>query len=223
LLGGEPTLHPEFMEILNLVVDYRDRYSRRTRIILLTNGYGERVNRILSLVPPGVEVVNSAKTTKLQTAFRTFNVAPVDVKEYAGVDFSNACSAVTVCGMGVTPYGYYPCPVAGAIDRTFGLDLGRKELPKSGDTMKEELRILCSLCGEFKLSRGERPDGPVMSPTWVQAYARSRAHRPKLSRLPEFPGLAPSSVARDEPLAYAITSLRSSLLRGWNWKRYRKP
>lgn len=26
------------------------------------------------------------------------------------------------CGMGVTPYGYYPCAVAGGIDRIFGFN-----------------------------------------------------------------------------------------------------
>jgi hypothetical protein len=194
LLGGEPTTHPQFMEILNLVLDYREKYSPKTRVILVTNGHGERVNRILSLLPPSVEVENSAKITKVQTAFSTFNVAPMDLKEYAGADFSNACSAVSVCGMGVTPYGYYPCAVAGAIDRTFGLNLGRKELPKPGDTMKEELRTFCALCGQFKPLTGEQLNGPVMSPTWVQAYARSHANPPKLSRLPESPGLVQISV-----------------------------
>jgi hypothetical protein len=185
ILGGEPTSHPQFLEILNLLLEYRDRYFPQTRLILVTNGHGERVNRMLSLVPPGIEVANTAKTTKVQTAFNTFNVAPIDIKEYAGADFSNACPVVSVCGMGVTPYGYYPCAQAGAIDRTFGLNLGRKELPKPGDPMKDELRAFCALCGQFKPPTTEQLDGPVMSPTWAQAYAASHKNPPKLSRLPE--------------------------------------
>jgi hypothetical protein len=185
LLGGEPTNHPDFMEIVNLVLEFRDRYSPKTRVVLWTNGYGERVNRILSLLPPGIEVENTAKTTKVQTGFYTFNVAPVDVPGYAGADYSNACSAVTLCGLGVTPYGYYPCAIAGAIDRTFGLNLARAEMPKPDDPMKDELRTFCALCGMFKPPTGEPLKGPVMSPTWVQAYARSHGNPPKLSRLPE--------------------------------------
>jgi hypothetical protein len=199
LLGGEPTSHPQFMEILNLVMEYRDKYSPQTRLILVTNGHGDRVNRILSLVPPSVEVENSAKTTKVQTTFSTFNVAPTDVKEYAGADFSNACSAVAVCGMGVTPYGYYPCAVAGAIDRTFGLNLGRKELPKPGDPMTNELRTFCAICGQFKPPTGEQLNGPVMSPTWVQAYARSHQNPPKLSRLRESHDLVQIGVENGQP------------------------
>ena len=189
ILGGEPTSHPQFMEIVKLVLEYRDLYFPKTRVVLVTNGHGERVNRILASLPAGIEVENTAKTTKLQKYFHTFNVAPSDIKGYAGADFSNACSAVSVCGMGVTPYGYYPCAVAGAIDRTFGLNLGRKELPKPGDPMTEELRTFCSLCGMFTPPTTDQVDGPVMSPTWVKAYARSHQNPPKLARLPEFPAL----------------------------------
>ncbi len=185
VLGGEPTAHPQFMEIIKLLLEYRDQFAPQTRILLWTNGLGDHVNRMLSLLPPGIEVENTAKTTKVQASFQTFNVAPVDLKEYDGAEFSNACPVLTTCGLGVTPYGYYPCAVAGAIDRTFGLNLGRKELPKLTDPMTEELRAFCSRCGLFKPPTGEQLSGPVMSPTWEQAYARSRGNAPKLARLPE--------------------------------------
>ena len=189
VLGGEPTNHPKFLEIVNLILEYRDKYFPQTRVLLWTNGYGERVNRMLSLLPPGIQVENTAKSTKVQSNFQTFNVAPVDLKEYKGADFSNACPVLTTCGLGVTPYGYYPCAVAGAIDRTFGLNLGRKKLPTHDDPMAEDLRTLCSLCGLFKPPTGEKLEGPVMSTTWTEAYARSRENPPKLDRLPEFPEL----------------------------------
>ena len=185
VLGGEPTNHPNFLEIMKLIRDYRDGFSPETSIQVCTNGHGERVKRTLSLLPPDVVVNNSAKTTKVQTHFDTFNVAPVDVKEYAGADFSNGCWVTECCGMGVTPYGYYPCAVAGAIDRTFGLDLGRKTLPRTDDPMKEELRTFCKLCGHFKPPTDGELEGPVMSATWAQAYARSRQKPPQLSRLAE--------------------------------------
>jgi hypothetical protein len=188
--GGEPTNHPQILEIMNLVLAYRSRYFPKARVLLKTNGYGERVDRVLSLLPPGVQVMNSAKNAKVQGRFQTFNVAPIDVEGYEGADFSNACYVTWVCGLGVTPYGYYPCAVAGAIDRTFGLDLGRKTLPEPDDPMITELRTFCRLCGHFRPPTGKRLSGPVMSSTWVQAYARSRQNPPTLSRLAESPALA---------------------------------
>ena len=192
--GGEPTNHPQVVEIMNLILTYRARFFPKARVLLATNGYGERVNRVLSLLPPGVRVLNSAKTTRVQTRFQTFNVAPIDVEGYRGTDFSNACYVTWLCGLGVTPYGYYPCTLAGAIDRTFGLDLGRKTLPKPDDPMIAELRTFCALCGFFKPWTGERLNGPVMSSTWVQAYARSRQNPPTLSRLAESPALVQMGV-----------------------------
>lgn len=185
LLGGEPTSHPQFLEIANLVLEYRDEFSPRTRIEMITNSYGERANRMLSLLPPGVRVINTAKVTNVQQEFQTFNVAPIDVEGYKGADFSNGCLVTQYCGIGVTPYGYYPCAVAGAIDRTFGLNLGRKTLPDRHDAMKEELRTFCALCGHFKPPTEELLNGPVMSPTWAQAYARSLQDPARLSRLAE--------------------------------------
>jgi len=189
LLGGEPTTHPQFLEILNLIKSYRDNFFPATRIVVVSNGHGDKVNRMLSLVPAGIEVENTAKTSKVQTHFQSFNVAPIDVPKFASSDFCNACRVVTTCGIGVTPYGYYPCAVAGSIDRTFGLNLGRKELPKPGDAMTEELRTFCRLCGLFKPGTTKELHGPVMSPTWEAAYDRSHSNPARLSRLPEAPEL----------------------------------
>lgn len=199
LLGGEPTSHPQFLEIVNLVLEYRDKFSPKTRIEIFTNGNGERANRMLSLLPPGVQVNNTAKVTNVQREFQTFNVAPIDLEEYHGADFSNGCGVTEVCGIGVTPYGYYPCAIAGAIDRTFGLNLGRKALPERHDDMKEELRTFCALCGMFKAPTGELLNGPVMSPTWAKAYSRSLQNPAQLSRLAEHQQLVRIGFGKDQP------------------------
>lgn len=183
LLGGEPTCHPQLGEIADLVLRYRDEFSPETLVGIATNGHGVRTNRILGTLPPGLSVKNSSKESGIQAHHTTFNIAPIDVTDYAGSDFSNGCPVTQVCGLGVSPYGYYPCAVAGAIDRTFGFDLGRKTLPADDDDMREELRRFCSLCGLFKVDAGRTVEGPAMSPTWVQAYADSRRNPRLLSRL----------------------------------------
>jgi len=86
------------------------------------------------------------------------------------------------CGMGVTPYSYYPCAVAGGIDRIFGFNLGRKTL-SSDDDMKDLLEHFCSFCGHFKcVSTDEPVTEPVMSPTWHEAYARYSSNGGKTFR-----------------------------------------
>jgi hypothetical protein len=194
LLGGEPTCHPHFLEVVDLVVQYRDEFSPETQIRVVTNGYSERAMRLISQLPANVHVKNSAKCAREQPSFYTFNVAPIDIRDCRRVDFSNACADTQICGIGVTPYGYYPCGVAGAIDRTFGFDLGRKVLPESNDDMTRELRTFCALCGSFKTHSAERQDGsldgPVMSGTWAEAYERSRRSPARLSRLGEWESLS---------------------------------
>src|SRR5262249_16382666 len=59
LLGGEPTLHPNFFGILDLLISYRDTFSHNTVIEITTNGYGPRVKSVLARVPPGVQINNT--------------------------------------------------------------------------------------------------------------------------------------------------------------------
>jgi hypothetical protein len=188
LAGGEPTCHPDFLEIVDLVVRYRDEFSPETQVGVVTNGYSERARALLSQLPADVRVRNSAKTSRVQPSFHTFQVAPVDVPGYRRADFFNGCWETRECGMGVTPYGYYPCPVAGAIDRIFGLDLGRKVLPEEQDHMKAELRTFCALCGRFMLGACVPSEGPVTSRTWTEAYERARKSPARLSRFTEWRG-----------------------------------
>jgi hypothetical protein len=181
LLGGEPTLHPQFFEIIDTLLTWRDSISPDTRIELATNGYGKKVEAVLAKLPPGIEVDNTGKTSQIQP-FKSFNVAPVDQPEYSKADFTNGCRVIKVSGMALNPYGWYPCAVAGSIDRIFGYNLGYKQLPDNEDDMLELLNVFCRLCGLFK-RRYEAPlDHPVQSITWEKAYSRYRDKPPTMSR-----------------------------------------
>jgi hypothetical protein len=182
LLGGEPTLHPEFQEILGHLLRYRQHFSPTTTIEITTNGYGQKVRAVLRTVSADIRIDNTQKQRDVQPAFATFNVAPKDLKSYSSSDYRNACRISHQCGIGLTPYGYYPCAVAGGIDRILGSDCGRKDLPKDTDGMYDLLEKFCSQCGHFKRTREPNVVVPLMSPTWQKAYERFRQCRPKLSR-----------------------------------------
>jgi hypothetical protein len=202
ILGGEPTLHPNLVTILRMLNNYRIEMLPESTIQLVTNGFGRKVNERLSKIPDGIDIENSGKTSRVQITFHPFNIAPVDVDRFKDYDFSGGCWIASECGMGLTPYGYYPCAIAGGIDRIFGFDQGRKELPRPGDELLGLFSKFCKYCGHFmenqrrsndeqsiypagySRERGTRleEDNGMISPTWVKAYNRYRQKSPKLTR-----------------------------------------
>lgn len=176
VLGGEPTLHPEFLAVVAELRRYR-AWHPACLVEVVTNGHGVRVQAQLQRLPPDVWVENSKKLGPVQTSFGPFNLAPADDDAYRHADFSNGCAIMRDCGMGLTPLGYYPCAVAGGIDRITGDGLGRALLPEDGDDMEDALRELCRLCGRFRdghyVPKNLRPplEQERISPTWQRLYA----------------------------------------------------
>lgn len=168
ILGGEPTLHTDLFGILDLLLEYKKNNNSDLRIELYTNGTGMTVRDILAKMPSEIKIINSDKSSKLQLHI-PFNMAPQDSSFYRNVDYSNGCRILTICGMGYTPYGYYPCAVAGGIDRVFGFNLGRKNLPSPDDQMTDLLQIFCRLCGHFRFNLPIQ-SGKVSS-SWKTAYS----------------------------------------------------
>ena len=179
ILGGEPTLHPQIRDILRLLLSYKRDYSPNTAIHFYTNGLGPKVNDVLAKLPQEIRIMNSKKTSVAQK-FYSINVAPVDVKPYSHLNYLNGCHVTTFCGIGLTRYGYYQCEIAGSIDRVFGFDLGRKELPNSMDSMADLLQMFCKYCGYFKHDNFRTDEG-LMSPIWKKAYESYEGQRPSLS------------------------------------------
>ncbi|WP_286240959.1 radical SAM protein [Neptuniibacter halophilus] len=148
LLGGEPTLHPDFQNIINEMERYLE-YNPTTLIEVVSNGYSSKVQRILSQIPDSIQIENSSKNNNIQPSFGPFNLAPQDNPWYRFADFRNGCSISSTCGIGLTPQGYYPCAVAGGIDRVLGIKNGRKSLPSTNDEMRDLMAAACRLCGRF--------------------------------------------------------------------------
>jgi hypothetical protein len=182
LLGGEPTLHRDFFAIVELCRAYKRDFAPATRIEVATNGHGTIVQNVIARIPSDVHVKNSAKATNVQDDFASFSIAPVDLEQFTNSDFRNGCSVIEDAGFGLSPSGYYPCAVAGSIDRIFGWNMGRQTLPDDSDTMEDLLERSCSHCGHFKRHEGRAlPGQTTISATWRDAYIRYRQKKPKLS------------------------------------------
>jgi len=179
-MGGEATLHPDVLEILDLLVEYKRNHAPDTCIEIVTNGYGKKVMSVLSKVPKGVKIANTAKKSRVQDKFFAFNLAPRDLLYYKFADYSVGCRGMNACGLGVTPYGYYVCPMAGGIDRVFGFDIGRKEMPLPGDPMLDQTTVICQYCGRFR-GMGGWVKKEIISPSWQEALKKYKTKKPSLT------------------------------------------
>ncbi|MFC1497542.1 radical SAM protein [Verrucomicrobiota bacterium] len=189
ILGGEPTLHPEIVEICNQLLQYKE-YCFSTRIIIVTNGYGHRVNNILKTLPSEIKIANTAKQTPSQD-FTTYNVAPIDMDypDASRIDFKSGCGILSNCGLGLTRYGFYACGAGASADRVFGWDLGIKSLTEvTREKLLGQLDALCSHCGRFKdmsryksLYASTTTNQEMMSGVWKAAYEAYSKKPPDLS------------------------------------------
>ncbi|MDD5216479.1 MAG: radical SAM protein [Candidatus Omnitrophica bacterium] len=186
VVGGEPALHPDFSQILDRLREYKLRNSPDTKLTVVTNGSGPAVGEALKKVPVEYKIENTRKENKGYEHI-SFNDAPRDDVAHLFFDYSAGCEIRSCCGMGMTPYGYYCCAIAGGIDRIVGLDLGRKALPPEGDDLSDQTLRLCAYCGHFiwgrvpsKALNSRGIFFNIFSRSWRSAYGQYRKQTPKL-------------------------------------------
>ncbi len=182
VLGGEPTLHPDFHEIIEELSKLQ-HHGLADVIQLVTNGFGPKVAKVLASLPANIDIENSTKNNNIQPTFGPFNSAPCDDAKYRYSNFKNGCEIMHSCGLGLTPQGYYPCAVAGGIDRVTKAGIGRKHLPELNDDMRDLLERNCKLCGRFRdghyVPEKLRPKllNQVTSPSWTKIYQNWQQNR----------------------------------------------
>lgn len=193
VIGGEPTLHKDVIKILGIL---RKGFPSAF-IQLVTNGFwfGNFDSGKISK-DWNIDIENSKKIVNFYDNFAPISVAPRDFPEYKWVEFSEGvkqCFIATFCGMGLSPFGYYPCAVAGAIDRVLGFDLGAKTIPSLLER-EEMCKILCSFCGHCfglffpknvqlveKILKYKNSKGDFVSPSWQEAFLAYEDSKPILT------------------------------------------
>jgi Radical SAM superfamily len=182
MVGGEPTLHPQIFEILDIVVEVL-RPQMKVPILILSNGVGEKVNSTLSEIRARYTTVDTELTQVTSMRERPEQFFIVCSKKYnpsryvkmfhspiyrAAIDtiperdFAASCWVRRECGYGITPYGIYPCTASAPfISKLFNIPVVLDHLPTLEEE-KEQLNKICKYC----YVPVEKIVGPEVSPTY---------------------------------------------------------
>jgi len=172
IIGGEPTMHPNLLEIIKVIKKYKD-FNRACIIRLMTNG-SDVAKKVLPVIPSWVVIQNNAKTklTKYQGHYMPFCVAPADIGEWDQYNLVK-CNRPCMCGMGLTKDGFFLCHLSGGIHRVFGLEKGIEKLDDvTFESLNKLLPLSCKYCG-FYFEAGERYkkyDINIITKSWEEAY-----------------------------------------------------
>lgn len=176
LIGGEPTMHSKFLEVLNVINEYK-KHNPNCLIDMMTNG-GKTYRRIKDKIPNWLHVIDHAnfKTCGDDVRHHAFYVAPIDVGQWN--ENNVCCYSPGHCGMSLGVYGYYPCVLCGAINRTFKLDVPAIQSLKdvTYEKLTENLHDFCKLCGDYLSPRNKRnileyPKN-FISESWQKAFEK---------------------------------------------------
>ena len=178
LVGGEPTTHPDLDAIVSRIGEYRDAHNHELILTLATHGHGQHTQRRLkelSVAFPFMQFLNSNKQGSVHPDFIAPCVAPTDLdSRWAENHRYEGCSVSGHCGIGFNYRGFYPCAIAGAIDRIFGLDQAIASLDDVSEAaMIEKYQTFCRLCGYYRPIRENSQT--LLSDTWWKALDRYRA------------------------------------------------
>ncbi len=169
VIGGEPTIHPEIDRIIMMLNEYY-------HVILVTNG-------VKDYTPPvDICIEDSAKWVGINPEFHATCDAPCDDPKFDTEDYSFGCDNAKSCGSVYTNAGYYPCTIAGSIDRMLNLPdgprknyLGTRSL-EEGLTQANQANVfneLCKYCGFYKRMGFKEAYNPDFERTTEQYYSKS--------------------------------------------------
>jgi glycosyltransferase involved in cell wall biosynthesis len=156
VLGGEPTLHSSFKEIIEMLHDhYILKHSPNTILQIVSNGYSERARNLCEEMRAKYKMVRidygSYKSDNAVKYFSPFNDAPVDDENFNDSNFKDGCWVTSYCGIGLNNNGYYACAVIGGIDRIRKKQYAIPTLQEiSIEKLENQLQEFCKYCGNFK-------------------------------------------------------------------------
>lgn len=187
LLGGEPTLHKHFEEMIAQIVRYRE-WHPKVFLQILTNGLGKAALYRKWLESLNISLHAEAKErTVTPSWFHNTRIVPLD--RNPALDTVEPCGIFGVhgCGIGLTNHGYFLDGAGATVARVAGHDIGVMDLKDvTWDSMIEQSKILCRVCGHWNPSDGKRvtelisKTGEVTGEFWTRTLEEYKRSKPRL-------------------------------------------
>jgi hypothetical protein len=183
IIGGEPTRHPHFEELVHLCAEQSDQ-----RVEVWSNGYSRATQQALARISSVAEVFEETFKRRGSVVHPQQDVycAPVDLGGSRPICGQHASRK---CGISVDAAGYTPCCMGGAVDGVLGLGARTRVLADlwDADKVARQTRLLCDHCGHQltqiapflgrRMATFERRHGCLTSPTWARAFDAWKARR----------------------------------------------
>ena len=196
IAGGEPSEHINFQQIVEELLDNKSYLFPQGILKILTSVSDKFPHKIQLLEKKGQIIIeDSNKKNNYSSNFHHIHMAPLDSAANTDRNYKEGCILSAMNGLGLTPFGYYSCPIMGSIDRVLGFDIGRKKLPNIDDLLYDQLDKLCCYCGMVRQlyvagdaasfsweKKGEDGHIPKKSQSWVNAFEQYSRCKPELSR-----------------------------------------
>lgn len=183
LMGGEPTLHPQIIDIIKII---SNSFKSKPIILVRSNGRSEFTKQVIKninkLTSDGINV--TCITTKETLAdvqehfpiFQSIIDFPEIIKKHNLIEPYNfaidKCWVPRECGIGITPFGIFLCTRAVAIAHLLHLDIGENHFFSFDDLMKRQGDIICKYCyrqtRELRSSLEESKNNPEITSTWKE-------------------------------------------------------
>lgn len=155
IIGGEPTLHPRFLDICGILAHYKTQ--RPDCVVELRTNGGPAYQKVKDLIQKGIDIsgAQEGKVNGDDPRHHDHHVAPRDYQ----VDVSGLyCQCATHCGLGLGPYGYLPCHLCAGLVRVFAIDAAVQSLRDvTPEWWYAALDKFCDKCG-FVLVENKRTD-----------------------------------------------------------------